>query len=141
MITRYLSVRITGLTEEQFLEAVENEQDLSEVIAKKRGKRAIRQANKMKKRMNESGEEEAEEEEDEEDEEDDDFVGNGKGNSGRAAKLSRANSSHFSHSPEPNRKRKRIIGGSQVGIEESVDGDSERGVRKVIFIALFLSLQ
>ncbi|EFP83552.2 uncharacterized protein PGTG_08738 [Puccinia graminis f. sp. tritici CRL 75-36-700-3] len=121
-----------GLTEEQFLEAVENEEDLTEVIAKKRGRRAIRQANKMKKRGgNESGEEEGEEDEEEEDEEDDDFVGNGRGN-GRSSKLSRANSStnQFSHSPEPNRKRKRILGGSQVGIDDSVDGDSERGVRK-----------
>jgi len=120
-----------GLTEEQFLEAVENEEDLSEVIAKKRGRRAMRQANKQKKRGNGSGEEEQEEEEEEEDEEDDDFVGNGRGN-GRAAKLSRANSSHFSHSPEPNRKRKRILGGSQVGIDDSIDGDSERGTRKTL---------
>ncbi|OAV96196.1 hypothetical protein PTTG_03431 [Puccinia triticina 1-1 BBBD Race 1] len=121
-----------GLTEEQFLEAVENEEDLTEVIAKKRGKRAMRQANKMKKRgANESGDEDPEEEEEDEDEEDDDFVGNGRGN-GRTSKLSRANSStnHFSHSPEPNRKRKRILGGSQVGIDDSVDGDSERGIRK-----------
>ncbi|KAH9454547.1 hypothetical protein MJO29_007489 [Puccinia striiformis f. sp. tritici] len=136
-----------GLTEEQFLEAVENEEDLTEVIAKKRGRRAVRQANKSKKRGagNGSGEDEEggeEEEEDEEDEEDDDFVGGngGRSNNGRTSKLSRANSStninnntHQSHSPEPNRKRKRIIGGSQIGIDESVDGgDSERGARKPV---------
>ncbi|POV96926.1 hypothetical protein PSTT_15364 [Puccinia striiformis] len=88
-----------GLTEEQFLEAVENEEDLTEVIAKKRGRRAVRQANKSKKRGagNGSGEDEEggeEEEEDEEDEEDDDFVGGngGRSNNGRTSKLSRANS-------------------------------------------------
>lgn len=119
----------TGLTEEQFLEALENEEDLGEVIAKKRGRKAMRTANKLKRmtHFNEDDQDDDQDEE-EEDEEDEDFMG---GSGSRGRKLGRTNSSNIaSHSPEPNRKRKRLFaGGAQ--IDGSVDGDEERGNRKV----------
>lgn len=112
-----------GLTEEQFLEALENEEDLTEVIAKKRGRKAVRSANKLKKMASElDGGDMDDEEEEEEDDEDDDFVGEG----GRGRRLSRTNSG-TANSPEPNKKRKRLFAGMFDG---SMDGEEERGKGK-----------
>ncbi|CAH7687939.1 SNF2 family N-terminal domain-domain-containing protein [Phakopsora pachyrhizi] len=116
-----------GLTEEQFLEALENEEDLTEVIAKKRGKRAMRLATKSKRR--EPGDDDDNDEEDD-GEEDEEFQGSGPSRS-RGSKLSRNNSSNkFSNSPEPNRKRKRLLTGSLGGNEGTLELDEERGQRK-----------
>ncbi|KAG0146515.1 hypothetical protein CROQUDRAFT_62810 [Cronartium quercuum f. sp. fusiforme G11] len=116
-----------GLTEEQFLEALENEEDLTEVIAKKRGRKAVRSANKLKRMASEANEDDQEEDQDdeEEDEEDEDFVGG----SGRGRKLMRTNSAmvKVSDSPEPNKKRKRLF---TTLFDGSVDEEEERVNRK-----------